>query len=107
MGKNKHGLYLYDESENYIGLIGAVIQQAVSEYKIAYKKLSKDNNEINYGKFVTERLFFINKCNGYIDEELSTYVYERAIKEAEEQISEQDVIKTNNYIKKMDKYHNF
>ena len=105
MARQKHGSFLFDVDSKYLGLIGAIIQQAIVEYKKAYKKLSKDLNEYNYGKFITERLFFENKCNGYIDEDLAKYIYEKAKQEAEEQIQKDKVLSTNNYIKSMDEYH--
>lgn len=105
MRRLKNGSSMFDLDSKYLGLIGAIIQQAIIEYKRAYKKLTKELNEYNYGKFVTERLFFENKCGGYIDEELAKYVYEETIRQAEKQVQKDKVILTNNYIKSMDEYH--
>ena len=105
MARQKHGAFLFDVDSKYLGLIGAIIQQGIIAYKKSYKILSKDLNEYNYGKFITERLFFENKCYGYIEEDFAEYIYEKAKQEAEGQIEKDKVILTNKYIKYMDEYH--
>ena len=102
MGYMNHKLKENSEDFGYLGLLGAILQQAVKDYESSYKKLVKEKNKSNYNKFFASRLFFVNGCNGYVDPDLAKYVYEKAVKNTEELFTEKEVKFTNEYIKIMD-----
>ena len=97
---------LDDNYIGYNGLIIAVIKQAAKEYKKAYIRLSNDLSIENYGFFITERLFFINNCNGYIGVDLANYIYNKLNAELEEKVDKKKYKKTNKYIELMDSKSN-
>lgn len=102
MGNIDHKLRENSEDFGYLGLLGAIIHQAVKDYGKTYKKLVKEKNKSNYDKFSASRLFFINGCNGFLDPDFSKYIYEKAQKNIEEEFTEKQVKITNEYIKSMD-----
>ena len=102
MGYMNHKLKDNSEDFGYLGLLGAIMQQAVKDYENAYKRLVKEKSVANYNKFVASRLFFTNGCNGYLDPDFAQYIYEKAVENTEELFTKKQVKFTNEYIQSMD-----
>lgn len=95
-----------DISVGYIGLIGAIIRQAMKDYKQSYARLVMCKDDKSYWKFNSDRLFFINNCNGYTNNQMSSYLYEKAQQEAEKPFSNSEIRFINEYIRMKDKQNN-
>ena len=95
-----------DELSSYNGLLGAIIYQAVKDFQASYVKLIKVRNLTNYNEFIINRLFFINSCNGYCEQNLSNYILEKAIKIVDESYSKKEIDLVKSYIKNKDEEFN-
>lgn len=91
-----------EELSGYDGLIGALLNYAVKDLQSSYKKLYKEKNKDNYFKFKAQCLFFERNCNGYIDPELSRYIYEKALRIIDNEYKNKEVEEVKNYIKLME-----
>jgi hypothetical protein len=87
------------EDAGYLGLIGAVIHQAVKDYQDSYKTFANHQCIENYHEFKRNSIFFEHKCNGYIDEYLSDYIYEKAKTDVEKEIPKEKLDKIKKFIK--------
>lgn len=88
-----------EEISGYTGLLGAILNQAVKDLQKSYGKLIEDIQEQNYYSFKINCLFFERDCNGYCEQELSKYIFEKALKFEEENHNKNKVKFAKEYIK--------